>query len=180
MISLPKKLTPREQKILFVTVFFAVIAAGYYGVWRPALAKFLSLDDEIFAMEMKLRKSKIFLRQKDEIMAEAKKYPNLAQMDAGKDEEEIARLLNLIEQTARKAGVSLSDVKPQQVQSDKVSKRFAVELHAESTLEQLTIFLYNIQVSSELLKVEQVQTAPKEEKSQILRSFLTVTRMVVK
>lgn len=180
MTGFPKKLTPREQKILIVTVLLALVAVGYYGVWRPGLEKFLSLDEQIFAMQMKLRKAKIFLRQKDEILAEAKKYPNLAQMDAGKDEEEIARLLNLIEQTARRSGVSLSDVKPQQVQSDKVSKRFAVELHAESPLEQLVIFLHELQVSAELLKIEQVQTSPKEEQSQVLRSYLVVTRVVVK
>ncbi len=177
---IPKQLSPREKKILALTVAMLLVVGGYYGVWVPMQAKFQTLGEQIFSMQLKLRKSKTFLRQQDDIREEAKKYQNLELMDAGKDEEEIARLLNLIEQTARKNSVSLSDVKPQAVQSDKVAKRYVVELHAEASLEGVLRFFYELQTSAELLKVEQVEIAPKEENAAILRCFLIVTRVVVK
>lgn len=174
------RLTGREQKILYGVFALLLFVVGYHGVWTPVMGKFTDLDEQIFAMEMKLRKAKIFYRQRSEILEESKKFQNLEQLDAGSDEEEIARLLNLVEQTARQAGVSLSDVKPQQVRADKASKSFVVELNAESDLRQLIEFTYGLQFSPQLLKVEQVNASPKEEKSATLRSFLVVSRVVVK
>lgn len=176
-----EKLTPREKKILTWVVALLVAVIGYHGVWRPMMAKMGNLDDEVFALQLKIRKAKILLRQKDEVLEEAKKYPNLSRMEAGSDEEEIARLLNFIEQTARKLGVSLSDVKPQAVQSDKISKRYLVELNAESGLKELASFVYALEHSPEILKIEQVNTGPKDEKNALLlRSAIVVTRVVVK
>ena len=180
MNALWNKLSAREKNIFYVTMSLVLLVVGYHGLWRPMREKFSNLEDEIFSQELKLRKAKVFLRQRDDILEQAKKYPNLEQMDAGTDEEEIARLLNLIEETARKTGVSISDVKPQQVKSDKVSKRYIVELNAESSVEQLIEFVYQLQHSPQLLKIEQVNTGPKDEKSATLRSFLSVTRVVVK
>ncbi len=176
-----EKLTLREKKILGWVITLLMVVLGYHGVWRPLTAKLGGLDDEIFAMQLKIRKARTLLRQRDEVLEEAKKYPNLSRMEAGSDEEEIARLLNFIEQTARKLGVSLSDVKPQAVQSDKMSKRYLVELNAESGLHELAEFVYDLEHSTELLKIEQVNTGPKDEKNaSILRSALIVTRVVVK
>ena len=102
----------------------------------------------------------------------------MAQLDGGTDEEETARLLSLIEQSARKYGVSLSDVKPNPMKAEKWTKRFEVELNGECTLEQLTQFIFELEQSAQMLKVEQISSAPKEEKSPILRSQLTVVRTV--
>ena len=177
---MPLKLNPREKRIAAAVIFLLAVLMGYHGVFRPLAAKMTELDDRIFSMELKLRKAKTLLRQKDDILEAAKKFPNLAQMDAGTDEEEIARVLNLIEQTASREQVSLADVKPQAVQSDNMSKRFAVELNAESNLQSLIRFIYNLEHSEKILKVEQVNSSPKEEGSSTLRSFLLVTRVVVK
>jgi type II secretory pathway component PulM len=162
-----EKLKPREKKILYVVMGLLVFMLGYHGVWFPLTDKISSLDDEIFSMEMRLRKAKILVRQRDEVLEEAKKYTNLDQLNAGTDEEETARLLSLIEQTARKTGCSLSDVKPEAVRTDKWIKRFLVELTAESSLEQLTTFIYELEHSPQ-----------KEDKSTVLRSRMTVVRTV--
>jgi len=138
------------------------------------------MDDRIFAYEMKLRKAHVYLRQREDVMEESKKYQNLEQMDAGSDEEEIARLLEFIEQTARKSSVILSDVKPQEVKGDRMTKRYVVELNTESRLKELLTFIYTLQRSSQLLKIGRVQITPKEEGSLELRSFLQLTRVVVK
>jgi Tfp pilus assembly protein PilO len=173
------KLSERERKILYVVIGLMIFVFGYHAVWNPMMEKFSQLDDEIFAMQMRLRKAKTFIRQKDAVMEASKKFTNLEQMDAGSDEEEIARLLNFIEQTARKNGVSLSDVKPQPVRSDKVTKQYMVELNAEASLASVTDFIYELEHSPQMLRLERVTVTPKEENSPTLRAFLTVSRMVV-
>ena len=180
MIKTFSKLTEREKKIGYAVIGLLVVLMVYHGVWRPLANKFSSLNDEIFSMQMKLRKAKIFLRQKEEITEEIKKYPNLQQLDARKDEEEIASLLKFIEEQARTASVNLSDVKPQQVSGDKVSKRYVVELTGESGIKELIQFIYNLQYSAQMLKVEKVDMIPKEEGSTTLKTSLMVTRVVVK
>ena len=174
------KLTPRERVIASVTGMLLFLMFGYHGVWRPMTAHFSELNDEIFVMQMKLRKAHVFLKQRDAISEEAKKYPNLAQMDARKDEEEIASLLNFIENEARSAQVNLSDVKPQQVNQDRTAKRYVVELTAESGIKELITFIHRLQYSPQMLRIEKVDSAPKDEKSGTLRTSLIVNRVVVK
>jgi len=173
------RLSSRERKILYVVIALLFVLFGYHGVFQPVLSKLGGLDEEIFVFQMKLRKGRIFLRQRDEILEEAQKYPNLERIEAGSDEEELARLLNYIEQTARNAQVSLSDVKPQQVKSDKVSKSYVVELGAESLLNQLIEFIYQLQNSPQLLMIERIEMSPKEDNSPLLRSFVVIKRVVV-
>lgn len=172
------KLNPREKKISGIALSVIVIAMAYHGILTPLTQKITQLDDEIFAIEMKLKKAKIFIRQKEEILEEAKKYPNLSQLDAGSDEEETAKILSMIEQTARKYGISLSDVKPNPIKSDNWMKRFEVELVGECSIEQLTQFIFDLEHSPEMLKVEALSSAPKEENSPVLRSQVTVVRTV--
>ena len=175
-----ERLSARERKILYVVIALLGVTIGYHGVLRPMAAKFSTLDEEIFAMQMRLRKAKTFIRQKDDIMEAVKQYPNLEKMDAGSDEEEIAQLLNFIEQTARKNGVSLSDVKPQPVKSDQQTKQYSVELNAESNLEALIRYVYDLEHSENLLRIDRVNIAPKDEKGPTLRAYLLITRLVVK
>ena len=174
------QLSGREKKILYVVIALLVVLVGYHGIWTPMTHKFSELDDEIFATQMRFRKAKTLIRQKNDVVEASKKYVNLEKMDAGTDEEEIAKLLNFVEQTARKDSTSLSDVKPQPVKSDKVTKEYAVELNAEGELTSLIEFIYELEHSEQLLKIEKVDIAPKEEKSALLRASLTVTRIVVK
>ncbi len=178
-MKLPQ-LNSREKKILYAVITLGALVIGYHGIFVPMTAKFEQLDDEIFAMQMRLRKAKTLIRQKNDAVEMSKKYANLEKMDAGTDEEEIARLLNFIEQTARKDNVSLSDVKPQPVKSDKVTKVYPVDLNAEGELNALIEFIYELEHSEQLLKIEKVEMSPKEEKSAILRANLTVSRVVVK
>ena len=173
------KMSPREKKIAVLTGVLLMVMVGFHGVWMPVTDKLDELNDQIFALQLKMRKAKTLIRQREDVKEEAKKFPNLEKMEAGSDEEEIANLLALIEQTARKTKVSLSDVKPEQVQSDKVSKRYRVELNAESGITELIRFVFEIERSQELLKVEAVDSTPKEEESSILRSSIVVTRVVV-
>lgn len=174
------KLNEREKKIFYVVLALLVALVGYHGIWTPMTHKFSELDDEIFATQMRLRKAKTLIRQKKDVEDASKKYVNLEKMDAGTDEEEIARLLNFIEQTARKDNASLSDVKPQPGKSDRVTKEYTVDLNAEGELSALIEFIYELEHSEQLLRIEKVDMAPKEEKSAILRATLTVTRIVVK
>lgn len=174
------RMTPREKKIFYVAVFFIFVMFAWHGLIVPSAGKFEELSDETFLMELKVRKAKTLIRQKDDILEEAKKFPNLERLAAGTDEEETARLLNLIEQTARNAGMSLSDVKPETVKTDKWTKRFEVNLQTESNLEQLIGFIYELEHSEQLLKIEKVETSLKDDKTSALRSQLTVVKMVTK
>ncbi len=177
-IAIFEKLKPREKKILYVVVGLLVVLLGYHGVWNPLNDKIASLDDEIFKMEMRVRKAKILVRQKTDVAEAAKKYTNLDQLNAGTDEEETAKLLSLIEETARAKSCSLSDVKPEPVKADKWIKRFQVDLNVEGSLEQLVNFIYELEHSPQLLKIERVSMSMKEDKSTNLRAQLTVVRTV--
>lgn len=179
-MMLLEKLTPRERKAAYITAGLIIFMIGFHGIWAPLKTRSQFLQDEIFATKMKLRKALIYVQHRDKVLEEARKYLNLEQLDAKKDEEEIASLLNFIEQEARESAVTLIDVKPQQVNSDRTSKRYIVNLETEGGLKEMTQFMYDLQYSPQMLRIERVEIAPKEAKSEMLRSSLTVARVVVK
>lgn len=174
------KLKPSERMLLVIVGVLLACGFAYYGGWKPIQAKFSALDEEIFSMQLRLRKSKILVHQRDQVLEEAKKYPNLQGMDARKDEEENASLLSFIEEEARRARITLSDVKPQSMNEDRLTKRYTVELIIESGMKELIEFVYHLQFSTQMLKVVRAEMAPKEEGSAVLRSSLVMERVVVK
>ncbi len=174
------KLKPSERILFVIVLVLLALGFAYYGGWKPIQAKFASLDDEIFSMQLRLRKAKILVHQRDQILEESKKYPNLQGMDARKDDEENASLLGFIEEEARKASITLSDVKPQSMSEDRLTKRYTVELVVEAEMKALIAFVYHLQFSPQMLKVQRAEMAPKEEGSAILRGNLVMERVVVK
>ncbi len=173
------KLAKRERYIAYIAVVVVVFFFFSRVMLRPIINKLNDLNQEIAIQEKRLEKSLNILLQKDAINSNYKKYvDNLKQTNS--DEEEFAELLSKIEKIAKKAGVFLSDIKPLPVKNVTYYKEYIVELEVESEIAFLIDFIYQLEESPRLLKVEKFHLTPKREKGKdFLKAQMSISEILV-
>jgi len=173
------KLAKRERYIAYVTAVVVVFFFFSRVMLRPIINKLNDLNQEIAIQEKRLEKSLNILVQEDMINSSYKKYvENLKQTNS--DEEEFAELLSEIEKIAKKAGVFLSDMKPLPVKKVDFYKEYVIELEAESEITFLIDFIYQLEKSPRLLKVEKFHLTPKREKEKgFLNAQMSISEILV-
>ena len=173
------KLSKRERYITYITTVIIVFFFFSRVMLRPIINKLNDLNQEIAIQEKRLEKSLNILVQEDAINSNYKKYvKNLKQTSS--DEEEIAELLSEIEQIAKKAGIFISDIKPLPVKKIDFYKEYVVELEAESEIAFIIDFIYQLEKSPRLLKVEKFHLTPKKEKGKdFLKAQMSISEILV-
>lgn len=173
------KLSKRERHIAYITAIVLVFFFFSRVMLRPIINKLNDLNQEIAIQEKRLEKSLNILFQEDAINSNYKKYvENLKQTHS--DEEEIAELLSEIEKIAKKTAVFLSDIKPLPVKKVTFYKEYVVELEAESEIASLIDFIYQLEKSPRLLKVEKFHLTPKKEKGKdFLKVQMSISEILV-
>jgi Tfp pilus assembly protein PilO len=144
----------------------------------PVYSKIKSLDDEIREKEIGIQKNFRISMQKDRILSETAKYtPFLNSLKYA--EEDMTSILKEIEKLANKSSVYLIDLKPAGIKESTTSKKYLVSLECETQMEQLTDFMYNIENSNRLLRIEKYQISPKSKESSIARCSITISKIVM-
>jgi len=92
----------------------------------------------------------------------------------GSDEEVTSELLNEIEALARDSSISISEIKPISNQKRGVSKEHTIEVRTEASMPQLINFLYRLNNSTSMLRVQKFSLMLRDENSDILRVTLLI------
>ena len=110
--------------------------------------------------------------------AQYQKYLEYIQR-SGSDEEEVAKILGEIESLARQSTVYLEDMKPLKPKEIDFYKEYAVEIEAEARMQSLVSFLYQLNMSSQLLRVEKLRLNLSKSGSDILKVSMLITKVLV-
>ncbi len=172
------KLSKREKLILYAVVVFVACAVTDRLVIRPIGSRFGQLKDEILLQEKLLGKNIMNMDQGKVAINEYKKYVNYLK-PAGSDEEEMAKFLSSIEGFARRSTVYLSSIKPRPIVKTDVYKKCIADVESEANTEALIDFLYQIESSNNLFKVEKIQLIPKTAGSSIIKGYIVVTKILI-
>lgn len=89
------------------------------------------------------------------------------------------KLLSEIERVARNASLSLKDIKPGLTKKMGPYKEYTIEIEVESEINYLADFIYQLEKTPRLLRVESFQLRPKTKKSSFLKAQMTVTQVLV-
>jgi hypothetical protein len=168
------KLNKREKHILYVVIILFSLLFLERLVFRPLADKLAYLDKEIEIEKMKLIKAKAVAGQKVEILKEYSDLGNYMKIK-GSDEEATSELLKEIEKLARESSVSISDIKPRSAQKRGISKEYSIEVRTETKMPQLVDFLYSLDNSTSMLRVQKLSLILSEETSDILRVTLLIS-----
>lgn len=172
------RLSKREKLILYSAVLFASIALLDRLIIGPIFYKVRSLNEEIVKKEADIKNSLRVLSHKEQIMAEKTKYASFLTGSKSEDEETTS-ILKEIESLADKTSIYLIDLKPGGIREEGLTKKFMVNLNCEGQVEQLVDFMYNIEKSDTLLKIEEYQITPKAKDSSVARCKISVSTIAV-
>lgn len=137
-----------------------------------------ALRREITAEEVDLRSGVGIQKRKGIIQNERQRYGGYL-LPAASDRELIGNFLKETERIAQEAGAVILDLTPDnQPVKGAPYKLYKAQLKAEATVEQLLNFLYKLQTSRLLVKLDRFSITPKDERASLVRLETTISMAV--
>lgn len=174
-----KNVTKREKLLAAVTISVAVTAFAYNFIIDPIIGQWSDLDKKIKDKEGVVKKYSRILRDKEIIERQRGEYAKYFELKKLTPEEESAIALSLIERTAHTTNVQITNIKPLSYKSFGNYSEFTFRVATESKITELAKFIYNLQSSDQLLKVERMVLRAKENDPATIKSILNITKMSV-
>lgn len=169
----------KREKIIGV---IAVLVMLFFGVStyvaRPMLDKMDDLDQRILVAEKKLHKAYQILFRENTITKEYEENLQFVKQDQN-EEEEIAAFLSEIENIASSSNVSLSDIKPGNVEKAKNYRIYSAEIEIESEISYIVDFMYQIERLPQLIRIKSFTFSPKDKNSKELKGNLTMALLLI-
>ncbi len=175
-MTLLSKFTKRERIIFILTISLISSLIVYVFVLEPVYKKWSQLRLEYESAGLRLVRNEKLLANKKNIEGEYEKYKEYIRKKEDK-EQEMASILKEIEATASGSGVKITSIKPKGEKQLKNYKEYSVELVSEATLNQFIKFIYDLESSKELLKVERLVLSLKSAQSDLLKGTLIVRKI---
>lgn len=174
-----KDIRKREKILAIITIVVTLAAIGYNFVIEPLVSRWKTLKDEIRENEVLFTKHRRILRNKDVITRLNAEYSRYLQKKLLTPEEDSAIALSNIEKQASGANVRITNIKPLAVKKLENYNKFTYRVSAESGMGELTKFIYNLQSSEQLLKVERMVLRAKERDPKTIKAMLHITKISV-
>ena len=172
------RMSKKEKKLFLIATICISLAIFSRVVLFPALGKSADLNHQIQLKKRMIENSLRLLNQKEEIQDESRKYARYLGKRLSEGEE-IATLLKEIEDIAKKSQVLLIDLKPSSAERIDFYTEHKVEVETESDTNQLITFIYNLQNSESILRVQKFHISPKADNISIVKGYLTITKVFV-
>lgn len=172
-------MSKKERYLLYIAIVCVGCAVLNRIVFDPLVGKSANLNRQIQLKIRMLENSLCLLNQKEDIQKESGKFANFVKQKFS-EEEETASFLNEIEDIAKKSQVLLVDLRPYSAQKTDFHIEYKIELEAESDMNQLITFIYNLQNSENILRVQKFHISPKADKTPtLIKTYLTITKVLI-
>lgn len=171
-------LTRREKRIFYLTIAVIAFSLAYNFIIEPPSAKWSQLNQQIVKKEIELKRNIIYLQQKDRIKQGYGKYADYIRR-SGSDEEEMAILLNTVEQQARSSGIHIANIRPKPIQTLGLYNKYILEMNCEAQMERYIEFIYNLQKSAQLIRVEKIKLTSQGKGNPLLNARLVITKVLI-
>lgn len=169
-------LSKREKTLFYATITIIVLSLSYNYLLKGISAKWGQLNAQILVKEIELKKNVAALRQKDTVKRLYFGYEKYAAKGVS-DEEDMALFLNEVEIQARRSGLHIANIKPNPVKEFGFYKKFGLEMNCEMPLEKFIEFVYNLQKSEHLIRVEKVKLVSQGGGNPLLKADMIATKV---
>jgi Tfp pilus assembly protein PilO len=147
---------------------------------KPYLKVLSSLNRDIASLEAKLLKAAHYIKKKTAIEDDFREAIRNLKLEQGVSaEQQIARILIELENLGGLSGARISGIKPKPMKNYDFYSEFIIELRFEAQIEEAAKFIYEIQQSRELLKIEKLQLNIKSADSSLLEGYLQVRKISI-
>lgn len=171
-------LSKREKIILSATIGLIAFSVFFHLILTPYLKRLGALDKEISQLQNKLNKAKRLIPRKSSIEKDFQAIASsLLTTEGVSNEQKIARILIELENLSNQSGAHLSDIKPRPVKTSDYYSEFVIEARFEAGMKEVAKFIYEIQASQELLKIEKLQLNIKSSESSLLEGYIEIHKI---
>ena len=176
-----KSLLPKSRNAWILTGGIAGVALfGVILAVGPVAHKLQQLEAEVVDQEKKLARNLGVLAPKPRETVEKNysRYGSIIKM-RGSSEEENSQMLSEVDKLAGQNKVTLSATKPRDTRKDRDSESYVVEVEIEATMAELLGFVYSIETSAQLLRVDRLSLDAKAgKKPDSVRGTLVISKIV--
>lgn len=172
------RFSSKEKIGLIIALLFFSSAVLDWAIVEPVNKKIKKINQEIKVSQAQLTFDLSNVAHKDEIAKEFEKYASY-QKASGSDEENITMMLSVLEDLGRDSGLTFLDIKPQQPDKTDLFKKYTIAIETEGTMEELVQFLYKLDNSEHLLRVEKLRLSTRDKAANQLKSSIVVTKIFI-
>lgn len=174
-----KTLSGREKYLALATILIAFGAMIYNIVIGPISKRWAELNSEIASKVSILKKDLKLLSAYKAQESDYKEFSRYLKT-AGKEEEELARVLNEIETASRDSACILVSVKPQGTKDLASYKELLIDVTQEGDMSRFSKFLFNIENSkSIMLKIKRFTMSSKSSEANTLRGTFLISKILI-
>ena len=158
----------------------AIVAVAFLdrAIVGPIISRTQALDKAIMDKKEAISRDMKILAQKDSIELRKAEYKAFSVQETT-PEEDTSSLLKEVETLASKSTIYLADMKPQDPKQEQEFKKYQVNVNCEGPFDKLIEFLYNIENSKKVLKIEKFSLSLKSRQDPVLKCALTVSKVVL-
>jgi Tfp pilus assembly protein PilO len=172
-------LTANEKKILVIAGLFVLFALFDRLLVGPSLGRMKELDESIAKEEDVIKQNMRFLGYRERIVKDAATFKDFYTKDVRSEEEITADFLKKLELMGTQSSVELSKISPAAPEYQKDYVKYFVTMDCSGKLEAITAFVYAINNSKELVKVEKMTLGGNARNAEVVQASLTVSKMIV-
>jgi hypothetical protein len=172
-------LSPKERKVLIFAAIIAVAALFDRLLIAPSLSQLRVVDGKIAEQQRVIEQNMRFLTRRDSIIKEAAVYKDFYTKSIQAEEAVIAEVLKKVESLASKSEITLVKVFLDGQDKQKDYLKYFVTLDCSGKFENITNFMYAVNSSPELLKVEKMNLLANPRDVEKIQATITISKMIM-
>ncbi|HOW59978.1 MAG TPA: hypothetical protein PLO78_09680 [Candidatus Omnitrophota bacterium] len=173
------KLSGPGRILFIVTVVFVMMALMDRLMIGPYMSQMQYMEAETKAQRESIKRSKRIIAFRDSISQEYAKYSTYLDSGEMTQEQIIAALLKKIETLAGQQSVTVTNIRPGDVEEKPIYRVYKTSIDCEGKLGNILSFINLLEQSDYLFQVERYTMGPKSKGSDIAKSTLDIARTLI-
>lgn len=167
---------PRERRLILGTFLVGVSLFLYVYFVEPRILWWLSLEEQIQAVEAELSEMKTLWTHREEIEAQSQRWQKQMVSIRG-EEEEMRGFFAEVERVANDARLQSISLRPRTVRTTRFYRLQGLEVTVDGSQRGLAKFLYSLRESPQLIRVDSLQVTALAEKGKV-RGELVILKTI--
>jgi hypothetical protein len=172
-------LSANEKKLLAFASLVVVVFLFDRLLVAPSMSRLRDIDEAIAKEEKVVGQNTRFLAHRDRVVQEAAVFKDFYAKGVRAEEEVIGDFLKKIESLATKSEIMLVKVFPDGQDVQKNYIKYFVTLDCSGKIENITNFMYAVNSSPELLKVEKMNLLGNVREAEKVQATITISKMIM-
>jgi hypothetical protein len=164
-----------NKKLLILAAVFVAAAAAINSAVMPFFSSRSALSRQIESTKKLLRTYQELAGEKGSLTAEYEAYARYLTHET-RPEDATPLFLKDVESIAKRSSLTIVRLAPDPLKKHRAYWECSVAIEAESSMQQLITFFYNLHSAKKLFRVSKFRINPKEGQPDVIKSYVTVTK----